>query len=106
VPEEAEALENPFPVTEESVAEGAALYARNCAICHGENGEGDGPAASGLEVLPANLHEDHVQVLSDGALFWIISHGKPETPMPPWDEVLSEEERWHIVNFLRTFQGE
>ncbi|RME42573.1 MAG: cytochrome c, partial [Chloroflexi bacterium] len=79
------------------------IYAQNCAVCHGETGEGDGPAAGTLEMKPANLHEDHVQGLTDGALFWIISHGRPDTPMPPWDNVLSEQERWHLVNFLRTF---
>lgn len=103
VPPEAAAVENPVPATEESVTTGAALYAQNCAVCHGETGEGDGPAAAGLEKEPANLHAGHVQANSDGALFWIISHGKPETPMPPWDNVLTEEERWHVVNFLRTF---
>lgn len=104
VPEEAAARENPIPATEDSIAKGAALFARNCAVCHGEQGEGDGPAAEAMEPKPANLHEDHVQSNSDGALFWIITHGRPETPMPPWDNVLSEEERWHLVNFLRTFK--
>ena len=105
VPPEAEALENPVPATEESIALGAQIYAQNCAVCHGANGEGDGPAAAGLPKPPANLHADHVQANSDGALFWIITHGKPNSPMPPWDDVLTEEERWHVVNFLRTFGG-
>ena len=103
VPEEAAAVENPIEATQDSVVAGATIYAQNCAVCHGETGEGDGPAADSLETKPADLHEDHVQGLSDGGLFWIISHGKPETPMPPWDNILTEDERWHVVNFLRTF---
>lgn len=103
VPEEAAAVENPIEPTQDSVVAGATLYAQNCAVCHGETGEGDGPAADSLEMKPADMHEDHVQELSDGGLFWIISHGRPETPMPPWDHVLTEDERWHVVNFLRTF---
>lgn len=106
IPEEFVNMPNPVPATEESIAKGAELYAANCAICHGENGEGDGPAASGLPKPPANLHEDHVQANSDGALFYIISHGVPDSPMPAWGDVLTEEERWHVVNFLRTFQEE
>jgi mono/diheme cytochrome c family protein len=104
VPDEAAEVPNPFAGDEESLAAGALLYASNCAICHGETGEGDGPAAAGLELAPSDLHEGHVQENTDGALFFIISHGKPDTPMPAWDNVLDEDERWHVVNFLRTFQ--
>ena len=104
VPDVAAAVLNPFVGDEESVAAGARLYATNCAICHGETGEGDGPAAPGLDMPPSDLHEGHVQENSDGALFYIISHGKPDTPMPAWDNVLDEDERWHVVSFLRTFQ--
>ncbi len=105
VPEEFVNMPNPIPATEESIAKGAELYAANCAICHGENGEGDGPAAANLPKPPANLHADHVQVNSDGALFFTITHGVPDSPMPGWGDVLTEEERWHVVNFLRTFDG-
>ena len=104
VPDDAATVPNPFADDDESTATGAELYALNCAVCHGETGEGDGPVASGLETAPADLHEGHVQALSDGALFYIISHGKPETPMPAWEDMLDEDERWHVVNFLRTFQ--
>jgi hypothetical protein len=104
VPDDAAAVPNPFADDEESLAAGAVLYASHCALCHGETGEGDGPAASALEVAPSDLHEGHVQENSDGALFYIISHGKPDTPMPAWDDVLDEDERWHVVNFMRTFQ--
>ena len=104
VPEEFVNMPNPIPATEESIAKGAELYAANCAICHGENGEGDGPAAANLPKPPANLHADHVQANSDGVLFYTITHGVPDSPMPAWGDVLTEEERWHVVNFLRTFQ--
>lgn len=104
VPEEASELQNPLQASEESVSVGADLYAENCAVCHGENGEGDGPAAASLDPAPSDLHEDHVQELTDGGLYYIISHGRPETAMPAWEDTLSEDERWHIVNFLRTFE--
>jgi mono/diheme cytochrome c family protein len=103
VPEEAAAVANPIEIDDESLEAGASLYAANCATCHGETGEGDGPAAAGLEKKPADLHEGHVQENSDGALFYIISHGRADTPMPAWDKLLSEDERWHLVNFLRAF---
>jgi mono/diheme cytochrome c family protein len=103
VPDEAAAVPNPIAADGGSVASGGALFAANCALCHGESGEGDGPAAAELDPKPADLHEAHVQELSDGALFYIISHGRPQTPMPPWENVLDVEQRWHVVNFLRTF---
>ncbi|MHA2428383.1 MAG: c-type cytochrome [Candidatus Hermodarchaeia archaeon] len=103
VPHEAEEVPNPIEASDESIDIGAELYANSCALCHGETGEGDGPGASGLAVPPADLHEDHVQGLTDGALFYIISHSAPDSPMPAWEDVLTEDERWHLVNFLRTF---
>ena len=66
VPEEAAAVINPFAGDAESTATGAELYATNCAICHGENGEGDGPAAAGLTMPPSDLHAEHVQENTDG----------------------------------------
>lgn len=104
VPEEAAAVPNPVAATDASVAAGATIYAKNCAVCHGETGEGDGPGGVGLAVTPANLHADHVQVLTDGGLFYIVTHGRTETAMPAWEHVLSEEQRWQVVNFIRTWR--
>ena len=103
VSEEATAVENPVEATDESIAQGAEIYVANCAVCHGENGEGDGPGSEALDPPPASLHEDHVQSNSDGALFHIVSEGVKGTGMPPWEGTLSEDERWHVVNYMRTF---
>ena len=103
VPEEAAAVPNPIEANHENIEAGEQLYATNCAVCHGQSGQGDGPGAAGLEKPPANLNEGHVQGLTDGALFYIVSHGKPDTPMPAWDNVLNEGQRWQVVSYLRTF---
>ena len=65
VSEEAAEVPNPISATDESISIGAGVYASNCALCHGESGEGDGPAASGLATPPADLHEDH------GRMYWM-----------------------------------
>jgi mono/diheme cytochrome c family protein len=104
VPADAAAVPNPIAANAESMAAGGQFYAASCAVCHGEGGLGDGPGAAGLEKPPANLTEAHVQELSDGALFYIISHGRPDTPMPAWENLLDEEQRWQVVNYLRTFK--
>jgi mono/diheme cytochrome c family protein len=104
IPEAAAAVPNPIPFSEDSVAAGEAIYAAKCSVCHGENGRGDGPTAASLTMSPADLHEGHVQDLTDGALFFIITNGRSGTPMAAWEEILSERERWNVVNFLRTFR--
>jgi mono/diheme cytochrome c family protein len=103
VPEDAAAVENPIEATEESIEAGATVFATNCATCHGESGAGDGPAAVGLDPKPADLSEDHVQGNTDGALFYIITNGREDTAMPAWEAIVSEEDRWNVVNFVRTF---
>ena len=104
IPEEAFVIPNPFAGDEGSTALGSDLYMLNCSTCHGETGLGDGPTADSLEKPPSDLHAEHVQGVSDGGLFYIISHGKPDTGMPAWEDVLDEDARWHLVSFLRTFQ--
>lgn len=104
IPKEAADIPNPIAFSEASVAEGQDIYAANCAVCHGENGRGDGPTAASLAMSPADLHESHVQDLTDGALFYVITNGRSGTPMPAWEEVLDDDERWNVVNFLRTFR--
>lgn len=104
IPEEAAAVPNPVPATDASVAAGQATYTQNCAVCHGAQGEGDGAAAAGLNPKPADFHAAHVQELADGALFYVITHGREGTAMAAWETILSEEQRWEVVNFLRTFR--
>lgn len=104
VPEEAASVVNPIEATDESIAAGADVFATNCATCHGDNGEGDGPAGVALDPPPANLHQVHVQENSDGALFHIISNGVEGTGMPAWEDALSEDDRWNVINFIRTLE--
>ncbi len=54
VPADAASVPNPITADKGSRAIGAELYALHCAICHGANGEGDGPAAASLEEPPAD----------------------------------------------------
>ncbi len=103
VPPEALTLENPIPPTEESIAIGAKIFAERCVACHGEEGRGDGPAAAALDPPPSNLHAEHVHAQTDGSMFWTIKEGSPGTAMPAWEDVLTEEEIWHLVNFIHTF---
>ena len=98
-----EVLRNPFPPTPKSLEAGAATYAQVCQTCHGVRGRGDGPAATGLLPPPADLVV-HVPLHGEADLFRFIRDGIPGTAMAPQGEVLSEEQIWHAVNYIRTLE--
>jgi putative copper export protein/mono/diheme cytochrome c family protein len=85
-----------------SVASGAALFRTHCATCHGVGGRGDGPGGAGLPRPPADLTAPHTAQHTAGDMFWWLTHGIPAGGMPPFATVLSEEERWDLINFIRT----
>jgi putative copper resistance protein D len=85
-----------------SVASGAALYQAHCATCHGPAGRGDGPGGAGLPRPPADLTAPHTAEHTAGDMFWWLTHGIPVGGMPPFGRTLGEEERWDLINFVRT----
>jgi putative copper export protein/mono/diheme cytochrome c family protein len=89
------------PYAAVSVARGAAIYAENCTLCHGVTGHGDGPAAASLPIRPADLTEAHLFAHNPGDLFWWVSHGLDEGVMPGFADVLSPNQRWDVINFVR-----
>lgn len=88
-----------------SIGQGAALYPAHCAGCHGAEARGDGPAAQGLPVPPADLTATHLWMHPDGELFWWLSHGMvaPDgsPAMPGFAGVLSDDERWALLDWMR-----
>jgi mono/diheme cytochrome c family protein len=101
VPAEYAGLTNPIPADAASLERGAALYATNCASCHGDGGMGDGPAGSALDPAPAAVAHTS-QMMADDYLFWRVSEGGTPfgTSMPAW-KVLDEQARWDMVNYMR-----
>jgi copper transport protein len=95
---------NPFPPVAQSLAQGRALYTANCQTCHGAGGRGDGPAAAGLNPPPLDLTQ-HVGFHADAELYRMISQGVRGTAMPAFAGRLTDEERWHLVNYIRTFDA-
>ena len=97
-----ELLRNPIPPNAESLASGQDLYGGHCQTCHGD-GRGDGPAAAGLQPPPADLIV-HVPLHADQDLFRFISDGIPGTAMAPLGETLTEEDIWHVINYIKTLE--
>jgi copper transport protein len=100
-------LENPVPATADSIVTGKAIYENLCLSCHGVEGRGDGIAGAALIPPPADFTAGHAQVHADGEWFAWIRDGKPETGMPAFADSLSDEEIWHVINYVQTeFQGQ
>jgi putative copper export protein/mono/diheme cytochrome c family protein len=97
--------QSPTGFSANAISIGADLYPEHCASCHGADGRGDGPDAKGLPIPPADLTAGHLWAHSDGELFWWLSHGidAPEggLAMPGFSDVLSDDERWNLIDFIR-----
>lgn len=94
---------NPIPPNSDSIAAGGELYAVNCAPCHGSTGKGDGPVGLTLNPRPADLTQHAIPgIHTDARLYEWITNGFPGTRMPAFKSALSDTDRWHLVNFIRT----
>jgi len=116
-------LENPYRRLEKEkpeefrklVAEGAAVYIRNCQYCHGDKLDGNGPYAAGLNPTPLNFRDiGTIAQLQESYLFWRIATGGPGLPkeaspwissMPIWQNFLKEDQIWKVILFLYDYTG-
>ena len=106
LPEDADKTKNPTTATPESIAKGKELYMErtkgNCVFCHGETGAGNEASLPRLRRKPADLtNKERMTAMTDGEVFWKISKGI-QGIMPAGERRMSEEERWHVVNYVRT----
>jgi mono/diheme cytochrome c family protein len=99
VPAEYAGKTNPLGV--DAVSAGAEVFKINCEACHGPQGHGDGPAGVSLDPKPKNLAELQAQA-GDDYLFWRINTGKEGTSMVAWKGVLTEEQIWQVIAYVRT----
>ncbi|MDD2760828.1 MAG: c-type cytochrome, partial [Methylomonas sp.] len=99
---------NPLERSSDAVAAGKAIYLRECVLCHGESGKGDGPVAASLEKPTADLTSRAVLQQSDGAIFTKIRSGR--SPMPSFKNTLDKDDVWRLIHFIRagltTVEGE
>ncbi len=98
---------NPLAGDPVAVASGNEAYTALCSQCHGEDGRGKGPDAAGLNPRPADFtDQEQMQAHTDGYLFWRISDGGDFDPynslMTAWGTLLSEQEIWELISYLRT----
>lgn len=101
VPAEYAGMTNPLGA--DASAEGAKIFKTNCETCHGPQGYGDGPIGESLDPKPQNLAKLQAAA-ADDYLYWRIAEGSPGTSMPPWKNILTGEQIWQIVAFIRTLK--
>jgi mono/diheme cytochrome c family protein len=99
-PASANGKKNIVPSNAASLQVGKKIYTKECVSCHGVKGAGDGPKVKELTKEPGNFTTKEFESESDGAIFWKIAQGNK--PMPTFKTAYSDEERWSLVNYLRT----
>lgn len=98
VPEERRSRLSTFPFTDETRKEGERLYQINCHSCHGDPGKNNFIA---LQPSPGDPATEKIQKNSDGEIFHKVSVGRGQ--MPSFRSVLTTEEIWKVVSFIRSF---
>lgn len=98
----------PPPSSPKLLALGKQIYSRQCAACHGTQGQGDGEAAYLLYPKPRNFVAANYRLVSswervptDQDLFNTITRGMPGSAMPSWGH-LPEEQRWALVYYVKS----
>lgn len=92
---------NPIARSDESISRGRKIFESNCAVCHGAEGRGDGPAAAALPKRPDDLSQiAPPPVFPDGVVAYRILNGVDM--MPAFKSTLGADEVWDVLNFVRS----
>src|ERR1700753_2102852 len=95
-------VKNPIAYTPDAAKEGQEHFGHHCQICHGLDGQNTGvPFASKMDPQVADLSMKDIQDYTDGQLKWIIANGIRPSGMPGWKGILTDEEMWNMVHYIR-----
>jgi mono/diheme cytochrome c family protein len=101
VPAEEAERKNPVKPTEESIEAGGRFFKTQCAMCHGEKGDGKGDLAEEMKLKLRDWTDPvSVKEFTDGALFYVITKGNEK--MPGQEGRMKAEQQWNVVNFIRS----
>lgn len=106
--ENSKLLTSPLPaLNAKQYLEASRLYLINCAICHGEKLDGNGPLWNGGDgpytAAPRNLLDDYSKALSVGTMFHVATYGKGQ--MGSYASQLTTEQRWMVVQYIKEKQS-
>lgn len=115
VPAEYRSMTVPASIWTDTAAltRGQVIYETRCAVCHGAQGKGDGPAAAALPLKPASFADQAmVAEMTDAYWFWRVSEGGAVEPyrskgsaMPSFKDELSIEDRWAVIAYQHSLSG-
>ncbi|CAN5742223.1 hypothetical protein BH23CHL2_BH23CHL2_13640 [soil metagenome] len=101
-------LENPATADEASIALGQQVYQVNCAVCHGETGDGNGLMSGYLTSSganpPADLTAERLEQVPDNHIYNVVVNGLGQW-MPAFGELIPGEQIWHLTNYIRSLQA-
>jgi mono/diheme cytochrome c family protein len=100
IPPEDAARVNPVKPTEESLSKGKKLYVIDCAMCHGDKGDGKGDMASDIKNVTDFTNPDALKNRTDGELFYVIRKGKGDMPLE--GDRAKDSDIWNLVNYVRS----
>ena len=93
---------NPLAPTADNIAAGKEAFSHYCVACHGMDGQNTGvPFAESMSPPVPSLHSSEIQSYTDGQLKWVIDNGIEPSGMPGSKGILSDEEIWSTVLFIR-----
>jgi mono/diheme cytochrome c family protein len=95
-------VKNPIAYSEAAAKEGGDHFQHHCQICHGLDGHATGvPFADKMSPPVPDLADKDVQDYTDGQLHWIITNGIAPSGMPAWKGILTDDEMWKMVHYIR-----
>jgi mono/diheme cytochrome c family protein len=95
---------NPVRFTDASVERGKKIFMSQCAVCHGDKGDGKGEVAAEMKIQPPDFTKpDTLSKRTDGELFAIIGTGSAK--MPGQATRMQDREKWQVINYLRSLAG-
>ena len=103
-PASAKKLKNPLTATDDNIDKGRALYNKNCASCHGQDGKAQTDVAAGMKIKPADLTALHER--TDGEIYWVITNGIKKSGMPAFKAKAGTNERWQMTLYVKHLLGE
>jgi mono/diheme cytochrome c family protein len=104
-PVSAKRLKNKLAATNENIAAGRALFTKHCAACHGADGKAQTAAAQALKPKPTDLTGKAMQGITDGEIYWVITHGIRAAKMPAYKTKATDRERWQMTLYVKHLMG-